>query len=66
MMSALGGALALLGALVWRVFRDPLPVTIRLGSSITEPKAILIGGPSQGLFLAPDGSLWHWGEKSAF
>lgn len=39
-----------------------LPVTIQVGPKITEAKALLHPTQSQGLFLAPDGSLWLWGE----
>ena len=39
-----------------------LPVTIQVGPKITEAKALLHPYQSQGLFLAPDGSLWLWGE----
>jgi hypothetical protein len=43
-----------------------LPVTIQVGPKITEAKALLHPTQSQGLFLAPDGSLWLWGEPDDF
>jgi len=39
-----------------------LPVVVKLGPVITEAKSLLHPTQSQGLFLAPDGSLWLWGE----
>jgi hypothetical protein len=42
--------------------RSSLPVTIRLGPAITQAKGVLDPVGRHDFFLAPDGSLWSWGE----
>jgi len=44
--------------------KPELPTVIHLGPIITKPKVMFAENCSQGLFLAPDGSLWHWGRRS--
>ena len=56
------GLIVVLGLAVWLVGQPPLPVQIPGGAVITRPKAFFTQTQAEGLFLAPDGSLWHWGK----
>ncbi len=56
---------ALLGVVAWNVvqrLRPPGPVTIRCNRVITRPQ--IAGSMNAVLILAPDGSVWGWGDNS--
>jgi Regulator of chromosome condensation (RCC1) repeat len=66
LFTAVLSSATLLVALVAMAMRSPLPVTIRLGPAITQAKCVQDPMCRHNFFLAPDGSLWNWGEAGSF
>ena len=50
---------------IWKISKSPLPVAIHLGPPLTSTKVSQAWGKLLGFLLAPDGSLWFWGEPNA-